>query len=1659
MCKLRKIISIILVLSIIFSFIPNFPNNTYAATIATNIHIDSYSNGTLTFHWDPVAGSQAVQVTYHTPPNITESVVSAADPNNTYTITGLQSDYIYDIGVNVYDDANAIGNLIGQGFAYFLPNVTFYSSKVLQQCEAISGGGYEIGTVPVLDIKWKMPKVWLSDSNSFEYVNTPIVNTAMQNNINNVYNSGVDISNINFKINISNDSANIASSSSLSSISIEQQDSNYIASVSNNPATFVSVHNINASGFLDFNLIGRQDLNTAVPEANDFLLPDGDILPGTVYFMSMKLIFKNSSDVSVPIISVGDPSNLNSSYLSGSTQYTYTPPRFQLASDSSGNIYATIFQINQGSLAMPQLRYEIQSSDDYTLIGDWPVLKTIDTTFFTSGSDSTIVVISGVNQFNEMYYKIVAKDNTGIDRLESSYMPYTPSGDVSKPSVPQNIVATNVSLVSMNNVVDGNSIIEKSSDVTISWDKPSNWDAIRANTDPNNDIVFELVLSSSQTDNLTQPYPILETSDQVFGSFPVEFRRVLYFTSKDVADNGTSLEYTIKGFNLFTGRYFIGIVDSNDPNIVLDSNDPNIVVVDGNNLIIGEENLDNSEGYPTFLLPNTVYYAQMYTTYNPNRDSNNVEDMSDMSTCFSFTTVPEEGLDVPLPGQFRLNKNAVGTNSLSSGPQNINYIELEFDKVSLSWSDYLSDISVEKAIYYDIYMSTTPDMNSFTLIGTTQTEGDVAFTGATDTTSTSITADVSKFTPGTDAYTAFGEYLMPDTTYYFIAKTRLCSTSQLNKTESMFTAILAVTTIKGSVGSPDQTGQRPLSLTDFAVATDPNGNPLMTGTSVTFKWTQLESNIAYVIICSTDKVAVDFQGGTSVSDAVYQSFYSTFGDIYLDPSKTTFVDNFTYNSVSSECTYSIDTWLYPNQLYYFSIQAISTIDNTKRSGWTSIPVTTSTVEAPVLIQAITSPELRWTWSDTGIGVTPQDYTAYIKKSSDSLYNAVEVSNLSIVQDNTVFYGNIDQLDPNTLYDIKVFRGENNEYLICQKYGMKTRDSRSEIEVMWKGLQSDTYQLALKSSNEINYTILSNTDLGKYADIGGQLNAYDTAKSYEEVGTDYYTYYALIKTRPVTKAIGTTLQVTEENLKSNTTYCIKVRTKMVSALDTTIIAYSTYIGPAIIRTDFSAEDEKIKEKGIEDKASLIDSVANLDSSLYWRLNTTNKGDNEILLKEPGIINAMLNSGTSTCTLNIVSNQPTTGSDIIYIPCNILKTINDNNLNLLIKSSGIDYSIGPMLIDLDNSSEIKKLQQSNNVKDVYIELSIKRMAKPTQSLPVAMKSITNAYDFTIQALGITITFADLDKSVNDKLYNTDSGLLNNALNAASNSNGGISLVSQTGGMLTIDGLAGQVMSNLTNYIGDLFKGRNGNSSVISGINSIQSINSRMFIKLYSNTNDGLKFPYILYPPNKAWQQITDSVSQASDGVSFKISNLGRFVILANNVATYERFSNFTDIDAATDFFNKYNISDTFNDVDLTSTDENISLSTLISLYEAVVGKNLNGQSIKKQAKNIGLILDNSSSNNSDRDIEKQEGVYVIMSIYASKIGIKLSNIRPAEGIYIKDESSIESKYLDPIIVSIDMDIVHLKDDGTFGPNDPMTPNELVDDLINLLKISGDIGGKGN
>lgn len=283
-----------------------------AAVIPVGISVDAYNSGTLNFHWDQLPGIKAVAINYHTPDNSNVGqlqTIVLKQTTNTATLSGLESDYIYDLNVSLYSTVdtggNPTGSPAGEGLLFYIPQITFNSSPIDVPPEDISGGGEQSGNYPRLSLKWKIPRVY--DSGDFVLSNTPAALQYMQAQLDAVYNDGRVLNTMNFRINISSDLNLLNSGSSQTSLIISQQtNGTYTVNLSSSSVTAVA-DTPDAFDYMSFQLWGHStagsatDFFTQTEQADPtFTKPgdaliDGDILPGSVYYMNIKPIYLNSS--------------------------------------------------------------------------------------------------------------------------------------------------------------------------------------------------------------------------------------------------------------------------------------------------------------------------------------------------------------------------------------------------------------------------------------------------------------------------------------------------------------------------------------------------------------------------------------------------------------------------------------------------------------------------------------------------------------------------------------------------------------------------------------------------------------------------------------------------------------------------------------------------------------------------------------------------------------------------------------------------------------------------------------------------------------------------------------------------------------------------------------------------------------------------------------------------------------------------------------------------------------------------------------------------------------------------------------------------------------------------------------------------------------------
>jgi len=85
------------------------------------------------------------------------------------------------------------------------------------------------------------------------------------------------------------------------------------------------------------------------------------------------------------------------------------------------------------------------------------------------------------------------------------------------------------------------------------------------------------------------------------------------------------------------------------------------------------------------------------------------------------------------------------------------------------------------------------------------------------------------------------------------------------------------------------------------------------------------NDVVYEIICTSRRVEPNEGDYDGSEDAIFQGFNATFGNVILDPSLSELPPNFEYIP-RAEMQVTVDSWLFPNRLYYFSIRAVKRDD-------------------------------------------------------------------------------------------------------------------------------------------------------------------------------------------------------------------------------------------------------------------------------------------------------------------------------------------------------------------------------------------------------------------------------------------------------------------------------------------------------------------------------------------------------------------------------------------------------------------------------------------------------------------------------------------------------------------------------------------------------------
>ncbi len=1589
----RKVISILAAFFLVINAVFGCRAPVFAATFPVQLFVESCHSGELTLYWNSLPGTQSVEVTYHYPGAggvpVEEHFISNQEESS-IQIGSLQNDITYDIDIKIYDAPDAGGNEVGHGFIYFMPQITFYAQRIEQQRHPMDSGGFETGIDPGMKLRWVMPKVF--DGSEFVYMDEALHH--METTINDVYEEGRQLDSMNFRINISTDSSKLNGGSSQAAVIIERGTPEYTAHISGNPGITSKVHEPDADGFMEFDLIGRKDTGSDPPApADDYQLRDWDILPGTVYYMNIKPVFRDSQGGLQNGITVGPQSWLNGSRLSGSFNYTYTPVRFQLTRDGLNNVYVKIYKINEGSLDLPRMYYQVQTTDDPSIPGDWTVRKTLDDTYF--GGEYAITVISGISPDNEVFYKIVVKTDAQPDRIESPVMPYTLSEDLVRPPVPAGVMVTGRELATGQVVhpVSEEELTVKSTDIELSWQKPLGWDSIK------DDLYFHILLNMSQESSGEQSDIYLDGS--LWGSYPLEYRLVKYISaqSPSITDNGESLSLVLGGFDLFTWE------DSG-----------------GNSYEI-----QNDEDYPDFLMPNTVYYLQMYTTNEENRGSTDPEFMSDRSLTISLTTLRQEEREVPLPGDFSIYRNDTD----GSGR---NLVQMQFSGLrehALDWSRYTSEPHEDDSIYYDVYMSTRTELDSFIMIGSTGQESDVSFNIENTETGIYITASISTFTQGSDAYNAFGECLRPNSTYYFMVRTRLSMVNEPQDKESQPTALLPVTTVRLEIQPPDESAKKPLAPVDFSVAGDAEGNPIVSGSGAAFDWTHTEQQASYRIICTSERVQPYTVPEEYQNDPLYVSFIDDYGyrdsdgddSVFtLDPGQDLEDGFLEYDAETGMLRFFVVDWLYPNRLYYFSIRAV---DADGESVWVSVPVTTIPVEMPSMLQPVTDVQAGFNWSDPDPGSRVEDYNVYLRGPGQEIYAILERSRYTIVKEGSVYYCRIFGLEAGSSYDIRVFKGEETQQPFFESLNFVTRDSCHQVHVRWTGKDNYTYQAALKEEYSSSYTLLEDTDIELY-----------TEKTPATAGTDYFVYHAIIKTALVEMPHGPSERLP---LASNTAYNVKVRTRLEDPLDPGVVSCSKYTPAIKVRTEFSQQDYDGEDRETRKKAAFLDRISEIEEDYYWRMDINNARICSILLKNERLLNIIQEGNGKPFTLDLESIASGFDTYAIYIPLQVIEKADALSCCLVFTSGGMNFYLRP--------GWLGEKTFTDGAEGGYCTVVISNNDTTGFYSSDPASPVSGLWNVDIEVTGLTKTPSDFEQVIHDRMYDEETGLVNEKLNEF--------LQTYTGSLESpafmeyIEGLFSLIKSELSVFIGDTF-----NSMRMSEYGkSITRFDVPSRFEILSGGILQTPVPYARFDGENTWQRLSGIYDDARGALCFDVTGTGSYL-----AAIMEQTSGIDSADPysayAQRLMQKYDLTLVFDGFDVAARlERDVKLSEIVMLYAMVSETDTvnpySGISIKIREMGLENYLGGGSG---EQSVTRQETAGVLFSLYAAGTGMDKESWQPSVLVWIEDDDELNSVYYKPVLFAVETGIMTTADGGYFRPRRNISRGELCEAVLKLVEMTG-------
>lgn len=732
----------------------------------------------------------------------------------------------------------------------------------------------------------------------------------------------------------------------------------------------------------------------------------------------------------------------------GELSSVFTPIEYEMFKVDTDKVEVRFRRIQRG--VYTKLFYEIQDlsgndlnfPDSPDVRGNW---ITIPDSSLAPGTvfGSVILPFTVVDgRLPDRFIRVISSEQGALlPRNSSMANSLTLLGDqTGRPALPQNMTAE-ARYAGLNPVSSGGVTVEiPTSTVVFTFDKPgiwsaytgSAWEAFSQSPAEDTDPVFHLLLSTLLPDvpdvQITDTTVSLSDAENTITvRNPARQKRTVTFGKAQLREsdgNPNRLEFEMDGTNLF-----MDFASEPDQSLTAENNE-----------------VGTRGPYPNFLIPNTTYYLQTFTSRYQDLAAINAMVWADRgagvgglpadglpaelrgvisytSPLQSFTTYPIREVPVPLP-DFRLSVAPAMTSDPVTGKMQLDGIDVTYDHImqTLDWRRYLSteqwnlfetaalnaegNRQVSVSVEYNFFIATRPST----------AEADF-FDAGSETVEYPLVGLIPPVRRIRSIPEGGAGRVLPNTSYFIKARPYLLvsewpdgaaapTNTRIGHTRD--TAIRTITTPKLDLVSLENITRNPRAPTEFSIASDTEGSLLLTDASVVMQWMHRESDVGYEMMVTASVPDPNADPDEFANDPHMIDLLEEYRG--RSPNLVPTGDNVLWlplNDAAARAAmqaglglrkdagtlavaFPMDGFMEPNTQYYFSLRSVrsrGSLDldgnqNPPPSRWITVPVTTPMVKAPQGFEIVRDLELGFSVVSSLPRGDPANFEIFMKRTME-----------------------------------------------------------------------------------------------------------------------------------------------------------------------------------------------------------------------------------------------------------------------------------------------------------------------------------------------------------------------------------------------------------------------------------------------------------------------------------------------------------------------------------------------------------------------------------------------------------------------------------------------------------------------------------------------------